>query len=57
MSDADPERNSFEDVARALAEEVSRAIESLSEIDVEEIARAASAEGERARRWIDDLGR
>ena len=57
MSDADPERNSFEDVARALAEEVSRAIERLSEIDVDEIARAASAEGERARRWIDDLGR
>ena len=57
MSDADPEPNSFEDVARALADEVSRAIERLSEIDVDEIARAASAEGERARQWIDDLGR
>ena len=57
MSDADPERNSFEDVARALAEEVSRAIERLSEIDVDEIARAASAEAERARQWIDELGR
>jgi hypothetical protein len=57
MSDADPEGNSFEDVARALAGEVSRAIERLSEIDLDEIARAASAEGERARRWIDDLGR
>ena len=57
MSDDDPERSSFEDVARALAEDVSRAIERLSEIDVDEIARAASAEGERARRWIDDLGR
>jgi hypothetical protein len=57
MSDADPERNSFEDVARALADEVSRAIERLSEIDIDEIARAAGAEGERARRWIDDLGR
>ena len=55
MSDADPERNSFEDVARALAEEVSRAVERLSEIDVDEIARAASAEADRARRWIDDL--
>lgn len=57
MSDADPERNSFEDVVRSLADEMSRAIERLSEIDVDEIARAASAEGERARRWIDDLGR
>jgi hypothetical protein len=56
MSDDDSERNSFEDVARALADEVSRAIERLSEIDLDEIARAASAEGERARRWIDDLG-
>jgi hypothetical protein len=57
MSDADPERGSFEDVARALVEEVSRAIERLSEIDVDEISRAASAEAERARRWIDELGR
>ena len=57
MSEPDPERSSFEDVARALADEVSRAIERLSEIDLDEIARAASAEGERARQWIDDLGR
>jgi hypothetical protein len=57
MNDPDPEGSSFEDVARALAEEVSRAIERLSEIDVDEIARAASAEAERARRWIDELGR
>jgi hypothetical protein len=57
MSDDDPERSSFEDVARVLADEVSRAIERLSEIDVEEIARAATAETERAKRWIDELGR
>ena len=57
MSEPDPERSSFEDVARALADEVSGAIERLSEIDLDEIARAASAEGERARQWIDDLGR
>ena len=57
MSDPDPERSSFEDVARALADEVSRAMERLSEIDLDEIARAASAEGERARQWVDDLGR
>jgi hypothetical protein len=57
MSDDDPERSSFEDVARVLADDVSRAIERLSEIDVEEIARAATAETERAKRWIDELGR
>ena len=56
MSDDDPERNSFEDVARALADEVNRVIARLSEIDLDEIAQAANAEGERARRWIDDLG-
>ena len=57
MSDADPERSSFEEVARALADEVSRAMERLSAIDLDELARAASAEGERARQWIDELGR
>src|SRR3954470_7112682 len=57
MSEPDPERSSFEDVARALAEEVSGAIERLSEIDLDEIARVASVEGERARQWIDDPGR
>jgi len=57
MSDDDPERNSFEHVARVLAGEVSRAIERLTQIDVDELAQAASAEAERARRWIDELGR
>ena len=39
------------------ADEVSRAVERLSQIDVDEIARSASAEAERARRWMDELGR
>src|SRR4051794_40372225 len=56
-SDDEQGRNSFEDVARALAGEVTRAVERLSEIDVEEIARRANAKAERARRWIDELGR
>jgi hypothetical protein len=56
MSEDPADRNSFEDVARVLADEVSRAIERLSQIDVEEIARAAGAEAERARRWMDELG-
>jgi hypothetical protein len=56
MTDDDPYRNSFEDVARALAEEVNRAVERLSEIDVDEIVRTASAEAERARRWVDEFG-
>jgi hypothetical protein len=57
MTDDDEDDDSFEDDAHAWADEVSRVIERLSEIDVDEIARAASAEAERARRWIDELGR
>jgi hypothetical protein len=54
--DHDTNRNSIEDVARALAEGLSRAVERISRVDVEEIARTASADAERARQWIDDLG-
>jgi hypothetical protein len=57
MSDDEDDDNSFEDVARVLADEIARAIERLSQIDVDEIARAAGAEAERARRWVDELGR
>jgi hypothetical protein len=57
MSDDDADRTSFEDVARALADEVTRAVERISRIDVDEIARTAGADAERARQWIDDLGR
>jgi hypothetical protein len=56
MTDDDSERNSFEDVARVLADELSRAVERLSQIDVDEIARSASVEAERARRWFDEVG-
>ena len=54
MSD---DRPSFEDLARALAEELNRAVERLSEIDVEEIARNASAEADRLGHWVEDLAR
>jgi hypothetical protein len=57
MSDDEPDRNSFEDIARMLSEEVSRAVERLSQIDVDELSRTAGLEAERARRWVDDLGR
>jgi len=56
MSEDEPDRNSFEDIARVLDDEVSRAMERLSEIDVEELARTASAEAERARHWVEELG-
>jgi hypothetical protein len=56
MSDEDPDRSSFEDVARAVADEVSRMVERLSELDVDEIARTANAEAERAKHWLEELG-
>lgn len=57
VSDGEPDGRSFEDVARAIAEEVQRAVERLSAIDLDDIARAANAEAGRARRWIEDLAR
>src|SRR5262245_60694076 len=56
MSEEDPDRSSFEDIARAMADEVSRMVERFSEIDVDEIARTANAEAERAKHWLEDLG-
>ena len=53
----EPDGRSFEDVARALADDVHQAVERLSTIDLDDIARAANEEAERARRWIEDLAR
>jgi hypothetical protein len=53
----DPDGRSFEEAARALAEEVQQAVERLSAIDLDDVARAANEEVERARRWFEDLTR
>ena len=57
MPDDEPDGRSFEDVARALADEVNRAVERLLTLDLDDIARAANEEAERTRRWIEDLAR
>jgi hypothetical protein len=57
VPDRESDGRSFEDVARALADEVHRAVERLSAIALDDIARAANEEAERARRWIEDLAR
>ena len=57
MSDEDQHRPSFEDVARQLADDMRRALERVSDIDVDELARTASAEAERAREWFEDFAR
>jgi hypothetical protein len=56
MSEHEPDRDSFDDIARALAEQVSRAVERLSQIDMDEVTRTAGVEAERARQWVDQLG-
>jgi hypothetical protein len=55
VPDDEPDGRSFEDVARALADEVHEAVERLSAIDLDDIARTASKEAERARHWIEHL--
>ena len=58
MPDDEPDGpRSFEDIARGLVEEVNRAVERLSAIDLDDIARAANEEAERVRRWIEGLAR
>jgi len=57
VPDHEPDGRSFEDIARALADEVHEAVERLSTIDLDDIARAASEEAERARHWIENLAR
>jgi hypothetical protein len=57
MPDDEQDDRSFEDVARALADEVNRAVERLSEIDLDDVARAVNEEADRARRWIEELAR
>jgi hypothetical protein len=49
VPDHEPDGRSFEDIARALADEVHEAVERLSTIDLDDIARAAS----RARAPLD----
>jgi hypothetical protein len=57
MPDHEPDGRSFEDIARALADEVHEAIERLSAIDLDDITQAASEEAERARHWIEHVAR
>jgi hypothetical protein len=52
-----PPAPSYRPVSPALADEVHEAVERLSTIDLDDIARAASEEAERARDWIEHLAR
>ena len=45
VPDDEPDGRSFEDVARAIADELHQAVERLSTIDLDDVARAANEEG------------
>lgn len=56
MSDDEQQPRSFEETARAIAEEIRRSIEFASQADPEDIARAAGIDPDRVREWVDNAG-
>ncbi|HEY8582913.1 MAG TPA: hypothetical protein VIL49_08190 [Capillimicrobium sp.] len=55
MSDETPGKN-WEETLRAMAEEVMGSVERLGEIDLDEMARRAGVDPDRAREWLDGAG-
>jgi hypothetical protein len=56
MSDEDTPRKSFEDALRAIGDEVTRAVDRLSEMDLDDVARSVGVDPDQARGWVDDAG-
>jgi hypothetical protein len=56
MSDEDTPRKSFEDALRAIGEEVTRAVDRISDMDLDDVARSVGVDPQQARSWIDDAG-
>jgi hypothetical protein len=56
MSDEDSPRKSFEDALRAIGDEITRAVDRLSEMDLDDVARSVGVDPEQARGWIDEAG-
>jgi hypothetical protein len=56
MSDEDTPRKSFEEALRAIGEEVTRAVDRISEMDIDDVARSVGVDPQQARSWIDDAG-
>ena len=57
MSEDDEHEEGFEAGLRRLAEQVSRSVERLGEIDTDEIARTMGVDVDRAREFVDGAGR
>ena len=56
MTDDEPHRKSFEEVAREIADELRRSIDRASQTDPEELVRAAGVDPDRVREWVDTAG-
>jgi hypothetical protein len=52
----DGNRDSFEEMIRAIAREVSRSVEDMTHIDLDDIAGSVGVDPERARQWLDGAG-
>jgi hypothetical protein len=56
VSEEDPQNEGFEAMLRRIAEQVSRSVEHLDELDIEQLARAVGVDAERARELMDGAG-
>ena len=56
MTDDEGRPRSFEESARAIADEIRRSIERASQVDPDEIARAVGVDPDRVREWLDNAG-
>jgi hypothetical protein len=56
MSPDDGSHESFEEMVRAIAREVSRSAERMAQVDVDEIADAIGVDAGRARQWVESAG-
>lgn len=57
MSEHDEGSESFEERVRSIAREVSRSVERLAQLDIDEIARTIGVDADRARNLADSAGR
>jgi hypothetical protein len=56
VSADEPGNESFEEIVRWIAREVSRSVERVAEVDVDEIAESIGVDPARARQWFDTAG-
>jgi len=56
MTDDEGRPRSFEETARAIADEIRRSIERASQADPDELARAIGVDPDRVREWLDNAG-